>query len=244
MFNLFRKFEKNENEAITQETQFDQVFIVTYGRSGSTLLQKIINSIPGYMIKGENNGALFHIFRSIKALKDASHNHGSREPKLARVSSASDSHPWYGIGSTDLDSYSTEAINAFVRNIIKPDQNIRAYGFKEIRYFGNIQNITEILEFMRNNFSNPCFIFNYRNWNDVANSRWWAKQDPDDLKKRLQWFEEECDKFIQNNTNRTIILKYDDYSNDVTELKRLFDFLGEDFDKEKIQQIMSQKLTH
>jgi hypothetical protein len=37
------------------------VFIVTYGRSGSTLLQGVLNSIPGYLVRGENRQALRHL---------------------------------------------------------------------------------------------------------------------------------------------------------------------------------------
>src|SRR5688572_1085508 len=37
--------------------QLGHLFIVTYGRSGSTLLQGVLNSIPGYLIRGENDGA-------------------------------------------------------------------------------------------------------------------------------------------------------------------------------------------
>ena len=32
------------------------VFVVTYGRSGSTLLQTVLQSIDGYFIRGENTG--------------------------------------------------------------------------------------------------------------------------------------------------------------------------------------------
>ena len=38
------------------------IFIVTYGRSGSTLLQGILNSIPGYLVRGENRQALRHLY--------------------------------------------------------------------------------------------------------------------------------------------------------------------------------------
>ena len=31
---------------------------MTYGRSGSTLVQGLLNSIPGYLIRGENSAAL------------------------------------------------------------------------------------------------------------------------------------------------------------------------------------------
>ena len=34
------------------------VFVMTYGRSGSTLLMGLLNTIPGYLIRGENDDAL------------------------------------------------------------------------------------------------------------------------------------------------------------------------------------------
>ena len=37
------------------------VFVMTYGRSGSTLVQGLLNAIPGYLIRGENAAALNHL---------------------------------------------------------------------------------------------------------------------------------------------------------------------------------------
>jgi hypothetical protein len=37
------------------------VFIVTYGRSGSTLLQSMLQTIPGIHLSGENYGALLKL---------------------------------------------------------------------------------------------------------------------------------------------------------------------------------------
>ena len=36
--------------------------MVTYGRSGSTLLMGLLNTLPGYLIRGENRDALHHLF--------------------------------------------------------------------------------------------------------------------------------------------------------------------------------------
>jgi len=41
---------------------FPSVLIITYDRSGSTLLQGILNSIDGCLIRGENNGFCLHLF--------------------------------------------------------------------------------------------------------------------------------------------------------------------------------------
>ena len=43
-------------------TARDYVFVMTYGRSGSTLLMGLLNTIPGYLIRGENDDALRFLF--------------------------------------------------------------------------------------------------------------------------------------------------------------------------------------
>lgn len=42
------------------------LLIVTYGRSGSTLLQSMLQTIPGAHIAGENYNALHPIFQSVR----------------------------------------------------------------------------------------------------------------------------------------------------------------------------------
>ena len=44
-------------------------FVVTYGRSGSTLLMGVLNSIPGYCLRGENYGTFIHTYRAFGALR-------------------------------------------------------------------------------------------------------------------------------------------------------------------------------
>ena len=43
---------------------FDYLFTLTYARSGSTLLQNILNSVPGVLFRGENAGALNGLYSS------------------------------------------------------------------------------------------------------------------------------------------------------------------------------------
>src|SRR5215213_881342 len=67
------------------------VFVVTYGRSGSTLLMGLLNSIPGYLVRGENWDALHHLFEFHRTLED-----GSRKWDRARLRQRT--HPFYGAG--------------------------------------------------------------------------------------------------------------------------------------------------
>src|SRR5262245_42168913 len=38
------------------------VFVMTYGRSGSTLLMGLLNTLPGYLIRGENDDAMKFLY--------------------------------------------------------------------------------------------------------------------------------------------------------------------------------------
>jgi hypothetical protein len=63
----------------------DHLFIVTYGRSGSTLLQGILNSTPGVLIRGENRGISYklHEFHRITVVT-ATRSPSSRSPPQGR----------------------------------------------------------------------------------------------------------------------------------------------------------------
>lgn len=64
------------------------VFIVTYGRSGSTILQKIIGKAPGFYIAGENKDALFGLYDSCRSVAFAKRHVGGQV--------TTSGHTWYG----------------------------------------------------------------------------------------------------------------------------------------------------
>ena len=82
------------------------VFIVTWGRTGSTLLNKILNSTPGVDIRGENNNTLWYIF---KAWQRAKYMKGYCGPK-----SHTTSGPWYGAPKVNPDDFAKSLVSAFI----------------------------------------------------------------------------------------------------------------------------------
>lgn len=224
--------------------KFEQVFLITYGRSGSTLLQRVLNSIDGCVVRGENNNALFHIFRCLSNLESAKEQFGIGKGPIEGLSSEVDNNPWFGISSIDLDSFKKDLILSFVKNVIRAPEGCVAYGFKEIRYLDHPSFMDEYLNFIKNSFSNPCFIFNIRDWDDVCKSGFWKNRDSDALKEKLSQFEATMDKFSLENENRCIVLNYNEYVDNPECLKSLFDFLEVDFDEPSIMQIFSHRLSH
>ena len=66
------------------------VFIVSYGRSGSTLVQGVLNSVPGYLIRGENRAAPFRLYQFHQGITAAGDRFSRKEQLTSRDS-------WYGI---------------------------------------------------------------------------------------------------------------------------------------------------
>ena len=70
------------------ESDVNFLIIVTAGRTGSTILQHLLNQDPKTLIRGENNNFFYYFYRAYHALED---------PNAAKFRLASNSkHPWYG----------------------------------------------------------------------------------------------------------------------------------------------------
>jgi len=216
------------------------VFIVTYGRSGSTLLQSLLNTIDGFQIRGENNNALFHMFKSWSAIKQANPLAGIR---LKQQPTQAD-HPWYGGEKVDPDVLGANIARLFTQSVLRPDVGTAVSGFKEIRFTAHPHNFVAYLEFIDRYFHNSRFIFNTRNHSDVAKSGWWANRDPDEVSAQLTSIEELYRKYIEAHPDQCLSLHYDDYIEDRGKLAVLFDFLGEPLDMEVINKTMDKRLDH
>jgi hypothetical protein len=137
------------------ELNFESILIVTYARSGSTLLQGILNSIDGVVIRGENENLCYSLFKAHEAIVSV---HGR-----SSISSEKSTSPFYGAGLMDERYFLKEAQKLLRRLLLgkrSNDKTMPCYGFKEIRYIRNLQDLPKYLEFLAKIFPSPCFIFN------------------------------------------------------------------------------------
>lgn len=213
------------------------VFVVTYGRSGSTLLQTVLQSIDGYFIRGENNHALLPLFRSYKRVHQARYVHGAKE--------IGETGPWYGADEISPTHFGEALTNAFVQEVLRPPRDARVVGFKEIRFHeANKQEFIDYLDFMARYFAPAKFIFNMRKWEDVSKSGWWKTMNPEKVKADI----ERCDSWYKNyaeaHPERSFLLQYEDYAGKPEQLEGLFEFLGEPFDLEKLKAVTERRLPH
>jgi hypothetical protein len=208
------------------------LFVVSYGRSGSTLVQGLLDSIPGYLIRGENRGVLYRLYQYHQALEAARDEFGRTESLTPRDS-------WYGI-----DEYAASTAIARMRalmldTLLKPQPDTRVVGFKEIRWFYN--DWQRYLTFVREVFPGARFVINTRDHEGVANSKWWGNHPKEDVLQKLVGYEQQLDAMTTVLGDAAFRVHYDDYVADPKSLAGLFEWLGEPFDVAAVTETMAVK---
>lgn len=212
------------------------IFIVTYGRSGSTLLQSLLQTMVGAQINGENGGALEGLFHASKAAHLARETWG-RKPHPA-------AHPWRGAHRIDPDRFEQRLVEVFTQEILHPPPAARWIGFKEIRYHRLGDDFPVFLQFCRRNFHNAFFVFNSRRGEKVAKSKWWANQPEKKVLQLVARMDTHFAAFAVANPRISHHVFYEETIADPTSLVPLFEKLGETLDLDKMQSILSNPLTH
>lgn len=212
------------------------LFVVTYGRSGSTLLQSLLQTIPGAYLRGENGGALQGLFQSATPLRRAHAEHGLETQPA--------DHPWHGMAEIDVSAYERRLARVFLEEILRPPAEARWIGFKEVRYLQMGANLPQFLNFCRRVFHNPFFVFNSRNHADVCKSKWWAEHPEEVIRPQLERADEIFTRFSTNHPRISHHVQYEEYVADPTRLKPLFEKLGEPYDVDQVAQVMGKRLTH
>lgn len=210
------------------------VFIVTYGRTASTLLQKVLNAIPGVYVAGENHdivGGLFEAWRNASTLKHI-FGWGYQAPD----------DPWHGAMMADPDAFGHELAQAFVKHVLKPPTGTRIVGFKEVRYLKPA--ITEQLEFMAKMFAPATFIINRRDPEAVVRSKLWQNADKAELASDIARFEAATAAFATKRPSQCIPLDYERWTSDPSQLRAVYNALGAHFDPATVAGLMNVQLTH
>lgn len=225
---LRRKVRKLEKAQPTY-ADYDYVFIMAYGRSGSTLLQAILNSTPGVLIRGENRGLPYYLHQFHKsAVKDAAWAGDVARRKV---------NPFFGIRDYPSDVAITRMRGLLLDTVLRPQRDTKVLGFKEIRWYQ--EDLPDYLAFMQQVFPGARFIVNTRRLSDVARSSWWA--DHDDAYERLAVIEERMLDAADALGPAAFHLRYDDYVEDPARLQELFDWLGLEFSEGRIRRVMERR---
>lgn len=114
--------------------RYGPVILLSPGRSGSTLAQRLMNAVDGWYVFGEHSGA----FRHFIEVQDALDVHASTQKRIGNliVEKADDRLQQFSAWASPFDSHDVRRL--FAQNLLDlytsrlPDHCL--WGFKEIRY--------------------------------------------------------------------------------------------------------------
>jgi hypothetical protein len=211
-----------------EESRLRHLFIVTYGRSGSTLLQGVLNSIPGYLIRGENDGAVYHLHQFHSACV------GKKRRLRKRFELPLDStNPHFGLDEFPANVSLRMLRRLVTSTVLRPEEDTRVTGFKEIRWYQ--EDLPAYVDFLRALFPGARFLVNTRDHAAVLQSGWWPDKPRDG---RLERMESAILDVAESLGDAAYRVHFDDYTADPAVLRGLFHWLGEDFDETRVRAVL------
>lgn len=216
------------------------VFVVTYGRSGSTLLNRYLSSLPGFDIKGENGLFITPAMECEKRLSFA-----LRHKSLLRDASTG---PWYGASSLRLDKWRRDIRRALINQLYPRFPIPKTIGFKEIRWSDvDPEQLESTLDWMRSMRPPGAIIFLFRRHDDVMKSAWWASQSETEQAmscQRLRAFEARCRQYSTTRPESSVVIQYEEFVSDPRSPRELCKVLGVRFRESVWRRVLSRQLTH
>ena len=153
----------------------DYVFVVTYGRSGSTLVQGILNAMPRTLVRGENGLYVQHLFRAWQAAD------GIREKRKGRSATRS-SNAFFGINALTRGRFVRNAQRLVVGGILgkKDEKDFDRIGFKEVLWHQIDPDETEpFFAWLDEVCPGAKYVLNTRDVEQVVTSGFWQRQEAD-----------------------------------------------------------------
>ena len=232
-------------KAIDSETMIESstaslryIFVLTYGRSGSTLFMKLLNHFPGAEIRGENNNALFHLYKSIQRITDAHKDHGFRDKGTE--------NPWFGASQMAPDKFTRACLDSFVTDVLAPSKNTTVTGFKEIRHMPDHmsdEEFTGYAAFILEHFPGAKIVFLTRDAEKVSQSGWFKKRPPTEVIPMVRASDERFRAFCENRDD-CVVLDHDDVVKNGEALMDVISFLGFRPDTDVAEDVLSVQLNH
>jgi hypothetical protein len=215
------------------------ILICATGRSGSTTMQRIINTIPNSNICGENYGAINSILEFYRRLKITTKEYVPghlRRATFEDIVSKNIKPSWY-------NSYNLEQIIQMIKitiiNMFKNSESTNIWGFKEIRYdSGNINYIKDFKEL----FPQTRVIIQIRENIELQSKSGWFKHDKNAI-KFLTKTNKELINFALANKEWCYLTSFEQMF-DKNSLKNIFSFIGcgENYDENKITEILNNNI--
>ncbi|GFH50026.1 hypothetical protein CTEN210_06502 [Chaetoceros tenuissimus] len=207
------------------------LFILSPGRAGSTSLLTTFNLLPYVRLSGENNDAIFHAYEIMHALdqkqKNFQYDEGNEDGPwmhnaIPKQSLACTSQKIMSTINPPKHEFLTDLSN---ERELKTHEDDTIIGAKMIRLQSSEWDAQHAVSYFKEHFPCAKFIVNSRDPKAIQSSRikvgW--KQDLPSIKQEYQFLK----RFAKlMGDDRAVFLKMEEWSNDVSNLNDVIEWLG------------------
>jgi hypothetical protein len=215
------------------------VLICATGRSGSTTMQRIINTIPGSNICGENYGAINSIIDFYNKLHCTSRDYvpGHYNPaSYEDIVSKNVKPAWYNSYKiTEMEDQIRKLIITMFKN--KSETNL--WGFKEIRYDNKK---IHLIKFFKILFPQTKVIIQIRENVQAQSKSGWHKDDKN-APAYIQKMNKELIEFYNQNKEWCYLTSFERMF-DRNNLQNIFSFIDcrEKYDESKVTEVLNNNI--
>lgn len=186
--------------------QLRHVFVVTYGRSGSTLVQGLLNALPRTLVRGENGFYVAHLFRAYAELDAFRQQHLRHNPRAGHSA-------FFGLHEMRPASLVRTSRQLMTRHLLGSvgRGEVDVLGFKEVAWFRiGEEEVEQFFEFFERVFPECRYVLNERDLERVVESGFWQKHDRDEATSSIRRVEQ-IQRFLrESRPERTLDVRYEE----------------------------------
>lgn len=185
--------------------QPEYLFVVTYGRSGSTLVQGLLNTLPRTLVRGENNLYILPLFNAWLQVRSFQRQHGREAEKGVRSA-------FYGLDEIRLDDFVRTTRELVTRQLYGSVRrsSVDVLGFKEVLWHRiPARQTAAFFQFFEQVFPGARYVLNRRDHDDVSQSGFWQSQETAEVRRALTRVESIQDFLRESRRGRTFDTRYE-----------------------------------
>lgn len=185
--------------------RYRHVVVVTYGRSGSTLVQGLLNGLPRTLVRGENNLYVLHLFRALAAVEQFRRLHLKHDPR-------SSSSAFYGLHEARPGAFVASTRDLLRRNLLGgvPPSEVDVLGFKEVLWHRvKVQEQEAFFDFLDKVLPGCLYVLNERDVDAVVDSGFWQARDRTEALVAVERVQELQQFLRDTRPGRTLDVRYE-----------------------------------
>jgi hypothetical protein len=183
----------------------DYLFVVTFGRSGSTLVQGLLNAMPGTLVRGENGLFVHDLYRASAAAEAYSAEHTKHRSK--HVTSA-----FYGVKWLRREPFVT-ATRRIADDVLlgdHPAREVSRIGFKEVLWHRiTPEETADFFGWFEEAFPGARYVLNTRDPEAASKSGFWKQAQPGEAEVAIARVREIQDYLQETRSDRTFVTRYE-----------------------------------